>query len=852
MSGCSVTIEGNNDTLNANGLPGLFVYSGNVEIDNLTIENAVAQGGSGAFGGGGGAGLGGGLFIASAGAVTLSGVSFAHDQAVGGSATTTTSYAGNVLGGGGGLGGAGMNNGGGGIGTHASGAYGRPFFFSGVYYSAAGGGIVIGAGSGGSTAGAGSPYAGGANGGGGAAGIDVIGRINTSGIAYNFGPGAGGGVGGSSGVVNTIGFGRYGNGHGGAGGFGGGGGAGGYSLNSLGYTPSGGAGGFGGGGGAGVYVGGNGGFGGGGGGAASSGTRTTSHGGFGAGDGYYNAGGGGLGAGGAIFVQQGGTLTFAGSGSEQNDGVSGGFSYSGAGAAYGSGIFLQGDETITFAPDAGHTITLSGDISDMTGSHDHTGEIGAGALVVNGPGTLVLSGNNTFTGGITLESGTLDIASAHGAGSGAITLTDAAHATLEINAGSGDLANAIVIDNFAATGETYSNGLLTLTSATGSVVIDVTNAGATFGTDLTMTVANGVTTLSGLTTSWTNATSGDWGASTNWNSFVPAAANDATIAPVTSTSAYTVSVASGEFARAHNLTINDTHATLDDVGTLMLSGGLNLTAGTFHLDGGNLQAGGPISIANGATFEGEGIVTVGGPVSGTVIASDAGGAALDFASAVTGSGNFHINAGATLEFDGAVASGMTVTFDGGTGELKLDAPGSFAATIAGFTGTQADAAHSDVIDLAGINETSANFHETYAGGVLTVTDGTNTAELTFSNFTSSFKFASDGNGGTLIFDPPASAAPKAPAVTDASIEPGHNFVFRPGLGAENAGNFNSGRDTFDLSHFAGPPAAMQWAQIAVPEDQTHAPFDPAHDYGTSTGITPQHLHAVLTSSVHLH
>jgi hypothetical protein len=49
-----------------------------------------------------------------------------------------------------------------------------------------------------------------------------------------------------------------------------------------------------------------------------------------------------------------------------------------------------------------------------------------------------------------------------------------------------------------------------------------------------------------------------------------------------------------------------------------------------------------------------------------------------------------------------------------------------------------------VIDLAGIDQISANFNTTYTGGVLTVTDGTHTAELTFSNFTSGFKFASDG------------------------------------------------------------------------------------------------------------
>jgi hypothetical protein len=287
----------------------------------------------------------------------------------------------------------------------------------------------------------------------------------------------------------------------------------------------------------------------------------------------------------------------------------------------------------------------------------------------------------------------------------------------------------------------------------------------------------------------------------------------------------------------------------------LLSGGLTLTAGTFHLDGGSLQTALSIGIANGATFEGDGMVSVGGTVSGTVIASDAGGPELDFVSAVTGNGNFQINAGATLELGGSVASGTTVTFEGGTGELKLDAPGSFAATIAGFTGTQADASHSDVIDLAGIDKTSTNFTETYTGGVLTVSDGTNTAHLTFSNFSSGFVFASDGNGGTLIYDPPASltatAPPNTPASVQTPIEVGHNFMFRPGMGAETISTFDSRHDTFAFNHFASPPAA-QWMQLIASEDHGNAAIEPGHEPGTVASLAPHQFHSILASAVHLH
>lgn len=173
-------------------------------------------------------------------------------------------------------------------------------------------------------------------------------------------------------------------------------------------------------------------------------------------------------------------------------------------------------------------------------------------------------------------------------------------------------------------------------------------------------------------------------------------------------------------------------------------------------------------------FEGDGTVSVlgsaGVSMSGTAIASNtsAGAPALDFASGVSGSGTFQIDAGATLEFGSSVGRGATITFEGGTGELKLDNPQNFNGVIAGFTGTAPDAAHSDVVDLAGIDANSAHFSESYDAttGLLAVSDGTNSANLVFSNFNDTFHFATDGHGGTLIFDPPANhAAPPTTAAT---------------------------------------------------------------------------------------
>jgi hypothetical protein len=399
---------------------GLFVYSGVVNATDLTLSDMRALGGAGASGGGGGAGLGGGLFVAGSSpsdpgqavvpVVTLDNVNFSNDSATGGA------------------GGAGSNGGGGGLGGNASGGGG------GIGSGGAGGsgnaghaGIVVGAPGGGS--------GGGKSGGGGGAGGTA---------------GGGGGVAGG----NIASFGSY----GGGGGFGGGGGGGGFV---------GGGGGLGGGGGSGRY-GGGGGFGGGGGGS----NNHAANGGFGGGNGVSNGGGGGLGAGGDIFVQQGGTLTIEngtlGDGSV-NFGAGGGTATHGQ--AYGGDIFLEGQQSITFTPSGTQTIT--GVIADMTGSADPSGDTGAGSLIMDGTGTLVLDADNTFTGGITIASGTVELATAGAGGTGPITFdpgtlefTPDTAPTQEINGfGPGD---QIVIDDFTEQSAVYSGNELTFTGLEGT------------------------------------------------------------------------------------------------------------------------------------------------------------------------------------------------------------------------------------------------------------------------------------------------------------------------------------------------------------------------------------------------
>ena len=185
-----------------------------------------------------------------------------------------------------------------------------------------------------------------------------------------------------------------------------------------------------------------------------------------------------------------------------------------------------------------------------------------------------------------------------------------------------------------------------------------------------------------------------------------------------------------------------------------------------------------------------------------VVETGSGGVYTDLSTglAATISPAVTIASGATLTVDTPTAS--DIAFLGSTGALDLAQPSSFTGEIAGFTGTAANSSSSDVIDLAGINYNSGSFSENYNSmtGVLTVSDGTNSVELTFIDFTGTLKFASDGTGGTDIYDPPATGS----CEKSVSIGgPGNdNFVFHPANATDTSVHWNAQQDAGAFDHVA--------------------------------------------------
>jgi hypothetical protein len=169
----------------------------------------------------------------------------------------------------------------------------------------------------------------------------------------------------------------------------------------------------------------------------------------------------------------------------------------------------------------------------------------------------------------------------------------------------------------------------------------------------------------------------------------------------------------------------------------------------------------------------------------------------------------------------SAATSATVSFtnsNGNTGELLLNDSKDFTGTIAGFAG-DGTIANSDLIDLADVNfagvATNKTTYTENADGTGTLTlynaDGQALDSLNFSgNYQlANFTVENDGNGGTLIVDPPVNTnsqttagtiVASAPNQTMSGSAPADNFVFNlAAVGHAAIANFDPGADTIQFS-----------------------------------------------------
>ena len=506
-----------------------------------------------------------------------------------------------------------------------------------------GAGSVAGGGGMGGAGGA-SIDSGGGGGGGigaGAAGGNAPGTNGAAGIAVgaaNAGNGAGGGAPGTGGADG---------GGGGAGAFqaGGGGGVGGASAIGL--------------------AGGNGGFG----------------------------GGGGGGMGGAIFVVEGGTLNLQGNLTVNGNAVTGGTGVT-AGSAFGSGLFLQGNGTLAFNPAAGSTQTISDGIADQSGSGGsgtyatggpicttgvgcagYSGE-GVWGLSKTGTGTLVLNGNNTFTGGVTINGGTISAGHNNALGTGTFTVLGS---TL-------DIQNGISISN--ATDLQADLDINVGTGATGTHAGDISSTGA-FGINK---IGSGTLVFSGVNiyTGATNVNDGTLRAGAT-NTFSTNSAHVVTTGTTLDLNNFSQTI--GSLAGAGHITL----------GTATLTTGGNNTSTTFS---------GTMSGSGGFTKEGTGMQTFSGTQdhfgattvnAGTLVVN---GSLTNSSTVVNGGGAF-----------GGIGNVQDITVNGG-----VFAPGNGTAgsqmTVAGNVNFAGGGIYRVFVDPAAVSSAIVNGTANLSGGIV--------------------------------------------------------------------------------------------------------------------------------------
>ena len=214
----------------------------------------------------------------------------------------------------------------------------------------------------------------------------------------------------------------------------------------------------------------------------------------------------------------------------------------------------------------------------------------------------------------------------------------------------------------------------------------------------------------------------------------------------------------GLFAAGGNVTVSGSMArtTFQNFATVMISAGATFTdkgvvkiaAGQTVKDAGILNLTATIKDTNAGLIQttGAGVLTIAGSLVNTgTLAADGG--TLVANGAVTGAGAALIGGG-TLDL--VSSFNEAVAFRGTTGVLHLAQSKTYTATITGFS--KSGGTSLDLGDIGFVDSSEATFSGTTQSGVLTVTDGTNTAQINLrGNYTTAtFVASSDGHGGTVV------------------------------------------------------------------------------------------------------
>ncbi len=535
---------------------------------------------------------------------------------------------------------------------------------------------------------------------------------------------------------------------------------------------------------------------------------------------------------GSVQVGAGGTLNLS------SGGTSGGSFTDGGTVQFSSGYTFGATSTISTA-----NVIFSGGTTNLAGTYSATNTTLSGGTLTAGSSPITLGTNFTQTGGTLSGTGTVTITGSASLGSTNAYALESGIGTTDLK-GTSTLSGSNVGYYFALDGGrvlqndgtlTWTGGPIDMgsnpfgTAVGGSTIVN--SLGAIFNDAVAYSIVNGTGTnvFNNAGTFETSFASGTTSIGVTFNNTGIVEVQTGTLDfsnAVTGTGAYTIgtasngatlefdsSVAAGatvtfegptgtllilqppSFSTSNVISgISGTGDVLDLRGFFSGSDTVHATTGAGSFNGTNTTLT-VTDVTHSATFQ----FTLQGDYSGstwTVTSDGHGGFNIIDPPATFAT----IASGGSLELD--APSNETVSFAGGTGSLVLNQPEGFTGQIVGFTGTAPDPTHSDTIDLIGIDYNSSHFAESYSAstGLLTVTDGDRSASFTFVDFNATLNFSSDGNGGTLITDPPA-AESAAAAMSTSALSDGVSGSIT--FATTNSASAETASFTPDGSHYLG-------------------------------------------------
>jgi autotransporter-associated beta strand protein len=411
-------------------------------------------------------------------------------------------------------------------------------------------------------------------------------------------------------------------------------------------------------------------------------------------------------------------------------------------------------------------------------SADYSGVI-AGNISLIVDDSVILSGNNTYTRGTTIDSGSAlslgdggttgsvvgNIAdngvlifdrsdnineTAAISGSGAVTLLGAGMVTMShagtytggTNIGAGELS--IAGGSVIGTGNLAISGGEFLTTGTTSVDVRLSMSNNIIIAAATGTQAN-FNAASGWSLDATNGGAIQFGDGTNSGTILfhtPAGSG------ITNVGNYTVDVHSGVL-KAGDSSLG---FLLDDGSAVTVDLGASINMAGFENDIANLQGTGTVGNTGVATT----LALEGGSFAGAITGAFTQVQLFGDVTLASGgnfTGEFLMEAGSTLNLSGHWAENIEFA---SLGEVFLHTPAQYTGHFSGFQS-------GDMINVRNMDAGAAGFNEAYnaSTGVLSLNDGTHSFSLTFngSYVQDNFAASSDGHGGANIIFAPSEMHP---------------------------------------------------------------------------------------------